>query len=113
MPKPITPRLHGALDYAVVLAFLLAPSLFGLVGFAATLAYLLASVHLLMTLLTAFPLGIKGIVPFPLHGTVELVVGGVLAVLGLVLFDGPATGFYLAMGVLILAVWALTDYRAA
>lgn len=112
MPKLITPRLHGALDYVVVLVFLLAPTLFGLTGFAATLSYLLAGVHLLMTLLTAFPLGVKGIVPFSLHGTVELVVGIVLAVLGVLVFDGAATGFYLAMGVVILIVWALTDYRS-
>ncbi len=112
MTKPITPWLHGVLDYIVVVVFLLAPTLFGLIGFAATLSYLLAGVHLLMTLLTAFPLGVARVVPFPLHGIVELVVGVVLAVLGLVLFEGVAMWFYFAMGLGILIVWALTDYRS-
>ncbi len=112
MTKPIPPRLHGVLDYVVVTVFLLAPALFGLTGLAAMLSYLLAGVHLLMTVLTAFPLGLTAVVPFALHGTVELVVGGVLAVVALLLFEGAATGFYLGMGVLILIVWALTDYRS-
>ncbi len=113
MAKPITPRFHGVLDYAVVVVFLLAPALFGLTGLAATLSYLLAGIHLLMTVLTAFPLGLASVVPFSLHGTVELVVGVVLAVLAFALFEGAATSFFLVMGLLILLVWALTDYRSA
>ena len=113
MTKPIAPRLHGLLDYAVVAVFALAPSLFGLDGFAVTLAYLLAVVHLAMTLLTAFPLGVVKVVPFRLHGLVELVVGPLLIVLALLLFDEGARVFYLAAGGAILVVWALTDYGTA
>ncbi len=32
MTKPVKHRLHGMLDYAVVVVFLLASSLFGLIG---------------------------------------------------------------------------------
>ncbi len=112
MRKPIAPRLHGVLDYVVVVVFLLAPALLGLSGLAAMVSYVLAGVHLLMTVLTAFPLGLAAVVPFSLHGTVEVVVGVLLAVLAFALFEGVATGFYLAMGLVILLVWALTDYRS-
>lgn len=106
-------RTHGILDYVTVAVFALAPSLLGLDGLAATLSYVLAAVHLTMTLVTAFPLGAVALVPFRLHGTVELAVGVALIVLAFVLFDGPARAFFLAMGVVILAVWAATDYAGA
>lgn len=106
----LSPRVHGYLDYATVLLFVLAPSVLGLVGLAATLSYVLAAVHLLMTLVTAFPMGMTSLVPFKLHGTVELVVGVVLVALAFLLFEGTARGFYLVMGLVILAVWAATDY---
>ena len=115
MSKPLTPRTHGVLDYAVVAVFALAPTVFGLTGLAATLAYALAGVHLAMTLLTAFPLGVARVIPFPLHGKVELAVGIALPALALALFrdaDAPFW-FYLAMGMAILLTWTATDYRAA
>lgn len=113
MPKILAPRVHGFLDYLTVVVFAAAPAAFGLTGLAATLSYLLAAVHLVMTVLTAFPLGVVMKVPFRLHGAVELVVGLVLVVLSVALFDGIARTFYLVMGVVILAVWAATDYRTA
>ena len=106
----LSPRAHGVLDYVTVAVFALAPSLLGLGGVAATLSYVLAGVHLAMTLTTAFPLGVMDLVPFRVHGMVELAVGVALAVLAVALFEGAARGFYLATGLVILAVWAATDY---
>jgi hypothetical protein len=112
MQKPISARAHGLLDYVVVVVFALAPTVLGLTGLAALLAYALAGVHLVMTLLTAFPLGVLRVIPFRVHGLVEVVVGPALVVLALALFSGAAWGFYLFMGSVILVVWALTDYRS-
>ncbi len=112
--KVLTPRVHGVLDYVTVVFFLIAPSLFGLEGTAATLAYVLAAVHLTMTLVTAFPLGVVGALSFRAHGLVELVVAAALVVLPWLLgdlFDG-ARVFYTVVGAAILIVWLLTDYRA-
>ncbi|WP_412069254.1 hypothetical protein [Rubrivirga sp. IMCC43871] len=106
----LSPRLHGVIDYVAVALFALAPSLLGLDGLAATLSYALAAIHLLMTLATAFPLGVVALVPFRLHGTVELAVGGALVLAGVLAFDGAAQGFFVAMGAVILAVWAATTY---
>jgi hypothetical protein len=110
MPKPISPRVHGLLDYAVVAVFALAPAVLGLEGPAAALSYGLAIVHLAMTLATAFPLGLARLVPFRTHGAIEATVGVALLAVGLLLFRHVALLFFLAMGAAILAVWTLTDY---
>jgi len=112
----LSPRVHGVIDLVTVLVLLLAPLLIGLGGSPAAIAYSLAAIHLLMTLITRFPMGIWKKIPFVFHGIVELVVG--IALLLLPSFAGygpgsPAKRFYLAMGAVILVVWALTAYRGS
>lgn len=108
-------RLHGFLDIATVLVFLLAPFVFGLGGYVAAVAWGLAVVHLIMTLLTRFPLGLVKVIPFAVHGVVELVVGIVLVLAMPRLLEAslgsPARTFFTGAGVGILVVWALTRYR--
>ncbi len=100
-------RLHGFLDLMTVAVFLLAPFLFGLGGYVAAVAWGLAVAHLLMALFTRYPLGLVKVIPFPIHGVVELVVGVVLALamprlLG-ASFGSPARTFFSGAGVAILA----------
>lgn len=109
--KILTSHMHGILDYVTVLLFAVAPMLLGLNGLAATLSYVLAAVHLLLTLVTRFPLSAAKLVPFHLHGVIELIVSIVLVVLAFALFDGTARVFYLAVGAVIFLVWALSDYH--
>lgn len=107
----LTPTQHAWLDYLTVIIFAIAPMLLGLSGVAAILSYLLAGVHLAVTLLTAFPGGMWPVIPFRLHGLIEMVVGpALLAVPWLLGFTGNAQMFYSAMGVVVLLVWAITDY---
>lgn len=111
----INARIHGMLDFIIVAVFLLAPLLVGLGGAPAAISYTLAVVHLVMTLMTRFPAGRWKTVPFFVHGIVELIVG--VALLILPSFAGyspgsPARRFYLAMGAVILVIWALTAYQA-
>lgn len=108
-------RVHGVLDLIAVVLFLLGPLLFGLGGSPAAISYTLAIVHLVMTLLTRYPMGRWKVIPFPVHGIVELVVGAALLILPS--YAGyapgsPARRFYLGMGALVLVVWALTAYGA-
>jgi hypothetical protein len=115
--KLLSRKLHGIIDYVSVVLLALAPSLLGLTGLAALLAYVLATVHLAMTLLTAFPLGLAKIVPLRLHGAVEIVVGLSLAILPWALARAVDLGdrgrlFYSAFGVVLCVVFALTDYGA-
>ena len=110
----LTARIHGVLDLVTVAVFLLGPLIIGLGGSPAAIAYTLAAVHLLMTLFTRFPMGVWKKIPFFVHGIVELIVG--IALLLLPTFAGygpgsPACRFYIAMGAVILVVWALTAYR--
>jgi len=106
-------RVHGVLDLVAVFAFALGPILFGLGGSPAAIAYLLAIVHLLVTLLTAFPMGRRKVIPFPIHGILELIVGVFLLILpsiGGYSPGSPARQFYMLIGAFLLIVWALTDY---
>jgi hypothetical protein len=114
--KPISARVHGVLDYAVAAVFLNAPMVLRFQHTrAASIAYWLTGIHLLLTACTDFPLGAFKWIPFRIHGAIELVAG--LFVLGapwtLGFSDqGVPRNFFVAMGILILIVAALTDYTA-
>lgn len=110
--KVITDTNHGILDYVTVALFALAPSIFGFAGTAALISYALAAIHLTMTLLTDMPLGVAKIIPMKLHAMVEMLVGPVL-VIGALALPGIFSGgraFFIAAGVVICAVWLLSDY---
>jgi hypothetical protein len=114
--KVLSPRVHGMLDYATVALFALAPTLFDFSGPYATACYVLAGGYLLITLLTDFPMGVARVIPFPMHGGLELVSG--LALLAVPFLFGfhddnhEARNFFMGMGILFLGSWLLTDWRA-
>jgi hypothetical protein len=111
--KPISARVHGILDYATVAAFLNAPMVLGFHGTPAAIVYWLAGIHLLMTGFTDFPLGVFKIIPFKLHGVIDLVAGVFLLVAPWVFGFGndyAARNFFVAIAVITFVVVALTDY---
>jgi hypothetical protein len=111
--KPITPRVHGILDYASVVAFLNAPMVFGFHGTPAVVVYWLAGIHLLMTGCTDFPLGFFKFIPFRIHGAIDLVAGIFLLVAPWLLGfsdNAAARNFFIAMAVITFVVVAMTDY---
>ena len=116
MTKPISARLHGVLDYALVAVFLNAPLVFGFRHTTASaVAYWLTGIHLLMTGVTDFPLGAFKWIPFKIHGAIELVAGlFVLSAPWILAFSdiAPARNFFVAAGIIILIVAALTDYAS-
>ncbi len=112
--KVISLKNHGLLDYITVIAFAAIPTVFGLGGVPMILSYALAGIHLLMTLLTAFPMGMLKIIPVRLHKGVETIVGPVLVVAPWVLGfseNVTARSVYIAMGLIIIAVGLLTNYQ--
>ncbi len=114
--KVISPRMHGYLDFLTVIIFLLAPTLLGLSQLPAMLAYSLAAVHLMVTLASDFPFGIVKLIPFTIHGWIERLVGPSLIALPFILGfadEETARNFYIAMGVVIIGVGILTDYKDA
>ncbi|MBA3708727.1 MAG: hypothetical protein H0W83_07915 [Planctomycetes bacterium] len=115
MKKLISPRIHGVLDYAAGAAFLLAPHLFAFGGTPALICYVIGLVHIGLTLVTAFPLGALKVVPFLAHRQIEAVVAAVIIAMPWFAgfsSDGKACWFFVAAGLALLAVVALTDYRA-
>jgi hypothetical protein len=114
--KYLNPRVHGYIDYIAILFLFLAPSIIGFSGLPATLFYVLGIAYLAMVLLTAYPLGLVKLIPFPVHGIVEIV-----AAIGLVLLpwiagfaeNDPARNTYLFAGIVLFLVWLTTDYKAA
>ncbi|CAN5519029.1 hypothetical protein BH10BAC4_BH10BAC4_20150 [soil metagenome] len=72
--KILNSKVHGIIDYIVVIFLWLSPTLFGLTSPISTLVYALGGVHLLLTVLTDFPYGVVKVVPLKLHGWVELLV---------------------------------------
>ena len=110
--KLISTKAHGVLDYVTVAIFALAPSVLDLTGLPMLLSYTLALVHLLMTVLTDFSMGMFKVIPLKLHGYVEHTVGIVIPVLPFVLgFEGEAFYFYLITGVSILVVGLVSHYE--
>jgi len=108
---------HGIIDYLMVIILIIGPRVAGFGGSRqAVFCYLLAAVHLVMTLLTRFPLGAMKIIGFPLHGAIEALVSILLIVLPWLanFFRGVnSRNFFIAIGVLIAVIWALTNYRSA
>ncbi len=110
--KFINAKVHGILDYATVALFVLAPSLVPLSELAVIISYTLAVVHLTMTILTDFSMGLFKVIPLKLHGYVEFVVGIAIPLMPFVLgFDGIDFYFYLVVGISIFIVGHVTDYK--
>jgi hypothetical protein len=114
----IGPRIHGILDYATVVFFLLAPTLFsgsltGANGLA-TVCYLLAVAHFAMTILTDFPLGMVEVIALGVHGVIELIASIALIAVPWILGDlfWGARVFFTCVGAALFLVWVLSDYTA-
>ncbi|HEX5170818.1 MAG TPA: hypothetical protein VFW11_16705 [Cyclobacteriaceae bacterium] len=114
--KILSPALHSALDYLVVVILWTAPFILNLNGLIATLTYSLGAVHLLLTVFTNFPLGIIKIVPLKIHGYIELIVSVVLLTTPLYISKLSAmdsamdTFFFGGFGVIVFITWLISDY---
>ncbi len=112
--KPITPAMHGILDYAAAAFLALAPSLFNLDGTAALAFYVLAGIELGLALLTAFPSGVLKVIPVRVHGGIDLVTAFVIATLPWLLGisqQSTARNLLLAVALLVLVIWFMTQWH--
>ncbi|HVL34037.1 MAG TPA: hypothetical protein VM489_00050 [Burkholderiales bacterium] len=111
----LNPRIHGVLDYALAVLFLLMPVLFNFTQTAATLSYIIGVLYLGASLLTKYPLGALKLIPFPVHGVLETIMAA-----GWIVFpwlfgfaaDAAARNWFVIAGIGLLAVVVLTDYRS-
>ncbi len=107
-------KTHGAIDYLVVVFLFLSPTLFGLIDITTTFTYVVAAIHLLLTITTKFEFGLVKIIPFKIHGVIELIVSIVL--IGVAFYLGNLEGelsrnFYLSFGIAVFITWLITDYK--
>lgn len=113
--KKLSSKVHGIIDYAVIIFLWLSPTLFALSSTTSLFTYVLGSIHLALTITTDFEMGLFRIVPLKIHGLIELFVSVALAVVAFVLgnIDGSKSmTFYLIMAAAIFATWLITDYKS-
>ncbi len=113
--KFIDSKIHGFLDYVVVAFLLASPHLFNLPVTTSIFTYILAGIHFILTILTNFELGLFKLVPFEIHGTIEVVVSLLLVVTAFVLgvVDNEiARNFYLIVAAVVFLTWKFTNYNS-
>jgi hypothetical protein len=113
--KKLSSKVHGIIDYAVIIFLWLSPTLFALSSTTSLFTYVLGSIHLALTITTDFEMGLFRIVPLKIHGLIELFVSVALVVVAFVLgnIDGSKSmTFYLIVAAAIFATWLITDYKS-
>jgi hypothetical protein len=114
MRKPISPRIHGVLDYATSATVAAAPQVMRFPKPARVLFESLAASYTGLSAVTDYPLSVKRLVPFKAHGATELAIAAALPVLPWALgFADHRAARNLCFGLtaLTLVVAALTDWN--
>ncbi len=112
--KIISSKAHGILDYLTVVFLLASPTIFKMEGDLCTFTYILGGVHFVLTALTNFEPGLLKVIPFRIHGLIEVVVSLGLAAVAFWFYNNANEfGFYyyMALAVVIMIVFILTDFK--
>lgn len=108
----ISQRIHGALDYAVAIALIGVPLLLDFAAYSppATFLSIAAGLGLFVySLLTDYSAGIRGLIPWRVHLTLDAAAAMALLAAPFALgFGGTARGFYVTVSLAVLAVVATT-----
>jgi hypothetical protein len=113
-PKPISPRVHGVLDYATSTAVAVAPRALRFPRPARMLFDSLAAGYTGLSAMTDYPLSVKRVAPFKVHGAAELAIAAVLPLLPFALgFANHRAARNLCFGLtaLTVVVATLTDWE--
>ncbi len=114
--KIISSKTHGILDYATSAFLLASPTLFKMDGYLCIITYILGAVHLCLTVLTDFEVGLIKVIPFRIHGLIEVAVSLILAGLAFWLYNNANKfGFYyyIVLAIVIMIVFILTDFKTS
>jgi hypothetical protein len=109
--KPISPKLHGVIDYLAVPLLLAAGPLFGFKGVPAETTSTLAGIVLVLAVFTAYPLGLVKMIPIKMHLVIDAVLGiGMIVSLFVLHFssDARACYFFVGFGIVVLLLVLLT-----
>lgn len=112
----LTPRIHGILDYVVAIVLIVAPFMLGFVAtniFALCISLVLGTVLLSYSLITDYTYSLFGAVSFRIHLVFDTLAGlGLLAAPYIFGFTGSVAVYYVAMGIGLVMVVALTGPSA-
>ena len=114
--KILNSKSHGLIDYVFVLLLWVSPTLFQLPEKAALFTYALGGIHLVVTVITDFKFGLIKLLPFKLHGWIELIVS--FALIGVAFYletlEGTlARNFCFGIAALVFITWLITDYSSS
>lgn len=113
MRRPITPRIHGMIDYTSSATIAALPRFIKMPKRASRLFRGLASGYTGLSSVTDYPFGAKRLVPFKAHGAAELAIGAALPLMPWVLgFQKHRAARNLCFGITAFTavVAALTDW---
>lgn len=110
--KLISPKLHGIIDYVLVVFLFLSPIAFNMTTDTGAQIYTLAVVQLALTVGTNYSFGIFRAIPLKLHGVIELMIsaGTVIASFTILQYDERSRGFYAGVGIFWFIVMMFTNY---
>lgn len=115
MQRPISPTIHGVIDYATTAAVVAAPRLMRFPKSARIACDALAGSYTGLSAMTDYPLSVKRAIPFKAHGATEAVLGMALPAVPWALGFAKhraARNFFLGLTALTFVVAALTDWDA-
>jgi hypothetical protein len=111
----ISAKVHGFLDDAVVLGYLMGAYILGLTGRAMAIALVGAFVHFFITRFTDYPAGFVKLLSFRTHGFIELAEGVFVLVVTWTILPAETPGkhllFLTLLGVSQLVAFGFSDYR--
>ena len=114
MRRPISPRVHGMIDYGTSAAVAVAPAIFDVPRAARNLFEGLATGYTGLSTVTDYPLSLRRLVPFKAHGAAELAIAAILPAMPWLLGfaeDRAARNMCFGLTALTLLVSALTDWN--
>ncbi|HTN20633.1 MAG TPA: hypothetical protein VL125_09165 [Pelobium sp.] len=106
-------KIHGIIDYLIIIFLFLSPSIFSLPYTASVFTYGLGVIHLVMTICTNYEYSLTRFIPMKVHGKIELIVS--LVLVGVAFYLGSTEGefskeFYLGLAIALFLFWLISDY---
>ena len=110
--KLISPKLHGLIDYVLIIFLFASPILFAMPKDVTTYTYLLATGQLVLTVITDYSYGMFRIVSLRIHQFIELFtsIAMIIAAFTLFEYDERSKPYYAGLGIFWLIVVIFTDY---
>jgi hypothetical protein len=108
----ISPKLHGIIDYVLVIFLFLSPVSFSMAKETSTQVYTLAALQMVLTIITNYSYGMFRTVPLRVHGLIELLlsVGMVTAAFTILQYDERASGYFTGLGIFWFIIVICSDY---